>query len=125
LGSFPWPADLAVSTDRAQPYHGDGFVWGIYLDAIMIGTVGITKGELGYMSDPIHHRQGYGREAVRFAMDHAALPYVEAEVWHDNAASMGLLQSLGFCVLYPSLHMSKARGVMTDGFRLAWTAPSP
>ena len=109
LGSFPWPADFAFSTARAQPFHGDGFVWGIYLDAILIGTVGITKGELGYMIDPAHHRQGYAREAVRFALSHVGLPHIEAEVWHDNAASLGLLQSLGFNVLHPSV----------------WTAPSP
>lgn len=125
LGSFPWPADFSLSTARAKPFHGEGFVWGIFLGKALIGTVGISEGELGYMIDPAHHRQGYGREAVSFALDHANLPYVEAEVWHDNAASLGLLHSLGFCVLYPSQHMSKARGALTDGFRLSWSAPVP
>lgn len=125
LGSFPWPADPDFSASRCRAYGDDGFAWGVYLGGKLIGTVAITKGELGYMIDPAHHRQGYAREAVRFALTHAGLGHVEAEVWHDNAASLGLLQSLGFTVLHPSQHMSKARGVMTDGFRLAWTAPGP
>ncbi len=125
LGSFPWPSDADFSASRCQPYVGDGFAWGIFLGGNLIGTVAITKGALGYMIDPAHHRQGFGREAVSFALDHARLPYVEAEVWHDNAASLGLLHSLGFSVLNPSKHMSKARGVRTDGFRLAWFAPAP
>lgn len=125
LGSFPWPSDADFSASRCQPYGGDGFAWGMFLGGELIGTVAITKGELGYMIDPAYHRQGFGREAVRFALNHAALPYVEAEVWHDNAASLGLLNSLGFRVLHPSQHMSRARGVVTDGFRLAWTAPDP
>lgn len=125
LGSFPWPADFAFSASRCQPFGGDGFAWGVFLGGELIGTVAITKGELGYMIDPAFHRQGFGREAVSFALTHAGQPHVEAEVWHDNAASLGLLQSLGFSVLHPSQHISKARGVITDGFRLAWTAPSP
>lgn len=122
LGSFPWPPDIGISTERAQPYHGDGFVWGVFLGSALIGTVGITKGEVGYMIDPAHHRQGYAREAVSFALGHARLPHVEAEVWHDNAASLRLLHSLGFSLLSPSQHLSKARGELTDGYRLAWSA---
>lgn len=125
LGSFPWPADPDFSASRCEAYGGDGFAWGVFLSGALIGTVAIIKGELGYMIDPAHHRHGYGREAVRFALDHANLPYVEAEVWHDNAASLGLLHSLGFYVLHPSQHMSKARGALTDGFRLSWSAPLP
>lgn len=120
LGSFPWPADLDHSISRAQPHQGSGFVWGIFLADDLIGTVGVTLDALGYMIAPAHHRKGYAREAVRFALDHAARPHVEAEVWADNIASRALLESLGFVVIGATEHLSKARGTVTPGFRLAW-----
>ncbi len=125
LGSYPWPADLDFSLGRAAPYLGEGFEWGVFLGSAMIGTVGIHAGELGYMIDPAHHRKGYGREAAAFAMAHSNLPHIEAEVWEDNAPSKSLLQSLGFKVLRDTQHMSRARGVMTQGLRLGWDAPAP
>ncbi len=123
LGSFPWPADPAFSLTRAAPYAGIGFVWGVFLNGALIGTVGITKGELGYMIDPAHHRKGYGREAVCFAIAQSLLMYVEAEVWADNPASMGLLESLGFKIMRKTRHMSRARGEVMGGYRLSWRAP--
>jgi RimJ/RimL family protein N-acetyltransferase len=125
LGSWPWPADYDRTLARAAPFAGEGLVWGIFLHSALIGMLGITKGGLGYFIDPAHQRRGYGREAVRFALEHAAQPYVEAEVWQDNPASLGLLYSLGFSILHPMQQMSKARGVMTDGFKLSWQAPLP
>lgn len=120
LGSFPWPADPDFSAMRAQPYQGIGFAWGIFLAGQFIGTVAITAGELGYMIDPVHHRCGYAHEAVTFAMDHANLPRIEAEVWDDNFASLSLLIKCGFAVEQPTTALSKARGKMTGGLRLSW-----
>lgn len=125
LGRFPWPPDPAFTAAQSAPYQGDGFVWGIYLTGDLIGTVGITKGELGYMIDPTYHRRGFAREAVAFAIAQSNLARVEAEVWFDNAASLALLHSLGFVIIAATQHLSKARGVQTDGLRLAYTAPKP
>ncbi len=125
LGSFPWPADPQFSTMRAQPYQGEGFVWGIFLNGQFVGWVAITGCELGYMIDPTHHRQGYAREAVIFAMHHANLPRVEAQVWDDNFASLSLLIKCGFVVEQSTTHLSKARGAVTGGLRLAWQHDRP
>lgn len=125
LGSFPWPSDPAFTATRAQPYAGDGFAWGVYLAGILIGTVAVTKAELGYMIDPARWRQGFAMEACRFALDRAfeTLPLddITAGVWADNQASRGLLTKLGFEVTAHTNEMSKARGVMADGFEMRLT----
>lgn len=125
LGSFPWPPDPAFTATRAMPYAGDGFAWGVYLLGALIGTVAVTKGALGYMIAPAQWGQGFATEACRFALTHAfeTLPLTEitAGVWADNAASRGLLTKLGFVVTGETCEMSKARGVMADGFDMALT----
>lgn len=125
MGSWPWPADYAFTLSRAAPYAGDGFVWGVFLHGEMIGNVALTKGELGYFIDPAHHRRGYGREAVAFAMAQSGLAQIEAEVWEDNPASLALLHSLGFSEFDRREHLSKARGIRLGTIRLAYTAPRP
>ena len=76
LGSWPWPADSDFTLSRAIPYGGDGFVWGIFLNDVMIGNIAITTGELGYFIDPAHQRRGYAREALAFAIGHSKLPQI-------------------------------------------------
>lgn len=125
LGSFPWPSDPAFTATRAQPYTGDGFAWGVHLNGALIGTIAVTKGELGYMIAPAQWRQGFAEEACRCALAHAfetlSLDDITAGVWADNDASRGVLAKLGFEVIAETNQMSKARGVMADGFDLALT----
>jgi len=71
LGSFPWPADPAFTATRAVPFEGAGFAWGVFLAGALIGTVAVTKAELGYMIAPAHRRQGFAMEACQFALTHA------------------------------------------------------
>lgn len=132
LGSFPWPADPAFTATRAAPFAGDGFAWGVFLAGQLIGTVAVTKAELGYMISPAQWGRGFATEACALALSHAfetlALDEITAGVWADNAASRGLLGKLGFEVTRQTNEMSKARGVMADGFDLAltratWTTP--
>ncbi len=118
MGSYPWPADPALTASRCFPYGGAGFSWGIYLDGALIGTVAITAGELGYMIDPAQQRRGYAREAIAFAIAHANLPQIEAEIWDDNLPSLALLISLGFRPTYPTTHNARARGVPMGSLRL-------
>ena len=133
LGSFPWPSDPAFTASRSVPYAGEGFAWGVFHAGALIGTVAVTKAELGYMIAPRRWRQGFAAEACQLALNHAfktlPLDHVTAEVWADNHASRGLLAKLGFKVTAQTHDMSKARGVMADGFdmRLArkdWAATS-
>lgn len=125
LGSFPWPADPAFTATRVHPYEGDGFAWGIFRGGALIGTVAVTKGELGYMIAPAQWRQGFAIEACRLALDRAfeilPLDAITAGVWADNDASRGLLTKLGFEVTAQTNEMSKARGVMADGFEMRLT----
>ena len=125
LGSFPWPADPAFTATRAMPYSGDGFAWGVHLAGALIGTVAVTKGELGYMIAPAQWGKGFATEACRFALTHAfeilPLDEITAGVWADNAASRGLLTKLGFEGTAETNEMSKARGVMADGFDIRLT----
>ena len=99
---WPWPADPDYTLTRSRPYRGDGFVWGIFRDGHLIGTIGITEGEIGYLLDPAWHRQGLAEEACRLVLDRAfgpmGLAAVRAGVWADNAASLGLLAKLGFTI---------------------------
>ncbi len=125
LGSFPWPPDPAFSASRVVPFTGDGFVWGVCLAGALIGTVAVTNGELGYMIAPAHQRQGFAHHACRRAIGHAfdtlVLDQITAGVWADNAGSMALLTKLGFVVTAATAEMSRARGVVADGFDMRLT----
>ncbi len=125
LGSWPWPADYDQTLARAVPYAGEGLVWGIFLHGALIGTLGITKGNLGYFIDPAHQRRGYAREAIAHAMAQSGLAQIEAEVWEDNPASLALLHSLGFAETGRREQLSKARGIRLGTIRLTYSAPHP
>ena len=128
--SWPHPAEMAFTLTRARPFAGAGFHWGIFRDGAFIGTVGVTEGELGYMIDPALHRQGFAREACGAALDRAfadGLDQVSAGVWADNAASLALLDGLGFLRVGESLGPSRSRGGEHPGHdlvlkRTAWEA---
>ena len=132
LGSWPWPPERAFTAVRARPYTGDGFVWGMFLHGVMIGTVSVTAGVFGYSLLQAHWRQGYGREAATTALNHAfarpGLAQITASVWADNDASCSLLRSLGFVEIKRGTEMSKARRVESSLIDMAlnradWPAP--
>lgn len=132
--AWPWPADPAYTAGRAAASHEDGFLWGVFHAESLVGTVGVTGGELGYMIDPRSQRRGFAREACGTALARAFGPLglgaVRAGVWADNAASLGLLESLGFRVTGHSLASSAARPVASPGYDLGldretWAALEP
>ncbi|MGQ0611975.1 MAG: GNAT family N-acetyltransferase [Paracoccaceae bacterium] len=127
LGAFwPWPADPAMTARRARPFGGEGFVWGLLREGVLIGTVAVTEGALGYMLHPAHHRQGLMREAVGVALGRAFGPMgmaqVTASVWADNAASLGLLQGFGFVVTGSHMGTTAARPEPSPGLDLVLRA---
>lgn len=127
LGAFwPWPADPAMTAQRARPYRGEGFVWALLRDGGLVGTVAVTEGVLGYMLHPAHHRQGLMREAVGTALGRAfgplALAQVTASVWADNAASLGLLRAFGFVVTGSHVGTTAARPDPSPGLDLVLRA---
>ncbi|MEO8244600.1 MAG: GNAT family N-acetyltransferase [bacterium] len=118
LASFPWPPDRAFTATRAQPYLGRGFVWGVFLNRRLVGTVAVTGDELGYCLVPDVWRQGIGTEICRVAIDRAfgsGWDHLVAGVWADNAASIALLGKLGFRVVDHDLTLNKARGETVPG----------
>lgn len=123
LGAFPWPARPEFTASRCVAFAGAGFVWGMILGGDLIGTVAVTKGELGYCLAPAHWRQGLAYEAcgVALAAGFDGFPGDEilAHVWADNAGSLGLLAKLGFREIWRGLEYSKARAVETPSVTLA------
>lgn len=121
LSSFPWPPQRDFTRTRAQPYLGEGFVWAAFADRQLIGTVGVTGGELGYMLSPEHWGQGFATEMCRTAIDHAfasGKDHLIAGGWADNAPSLGVLRKLGFAVTGQDVSRNQARGADVAGYWL-------
>lgn len=118
---WPWPADFAFTQSRAQPFHGAGFIWGIFRHGALIGTVGVSGDELGYMLAPAAWGQGYATEACRLTLDRAfasGLDRIRAGVWADNLASQRVLARLGFVVTGQDMGTSAARPDPAPGLTL-------
>lgn len=131
LGGFRWPYDAAQIRDRCQPFKGDGFVWAICRNDRMIGSVGVVRGDIGYMLAPSFHGQGITARAVMRAISEAFAadnrPALTGSTWHDNPASAGLLGKMGFVHWQTNYVRSIARGlpVLVHHWRLprhAWDA---
>jgi len=125
LGSWPWPPDPDFTLTRSRPYRGEGFVWGIFHQENLIGTIGVTKGEIGGMLGVAYHRRGFGEEAGRAALDWAfgplGLEEVRAAAWADNAASLGLVAKLGFRITGDHHETSPCRPEPSPGHDLILT----
>lgn len=88
-----------ASMIEAPPEASDDYV--IELDGKVIGKAGCWRlPEVGFIIGSDHWRQGYGREALAAALDaifrRHPIDAVTADVDPRNAASLGLLRSLGF-----------------------------
>lgn len=109
---WPWPADPIFSQSRAQPFHGPGFSWGIFRQGMLIGSVGVAAGALGYLLAPAAWGQGYATEACQTALAHARSQGegpISASIWADNAPSRRVLEKLGFVLIGESTATSAAR----------------
>ncbi len=117
LGGWKWPPDPVQIRDRSKPYAGEGFVWAICRDDRLIGSIGVTNGDLGYMLHPDYHGQGIMGRATRKAVAHAFettdRDHLTGSTWHDNPASERVLARLGFVHWQTVYIHSKARGLPT------------
>ena len=117
LGGWPWPSDAAFTRSRCRPYDGDGFVWAICIDDRLVGTLGVTNGDLGYVLSPRHHGSGIMTRACRHAVAHAFATtdrtYLTGSTWWDNPASYAVLAKLGFQHWQTRYTHAKARGLPT------------
>lgn len=115
LGGWKWPYDPEQVRARSVPYTGNGFVWAICRDDRLIGSIGITGGDLGYMLHPDFQRQGIMRRAAMVAItqafDTTDRDVLTASVWYDNPGSFALLKSLGFRHWQTRFEHARARGL--------------
>lgn len=102
-------AERYLAAMQSESARGDLLQWGIEPQggAEIIGQVTLRhisraneRAEVGFALGGDHHGRGYAREAVGAVLDFAfgpmALYRVEADVDPRNAASLRLLESLGF-----------------------------
>ncbi|MEM6586810.1 MAG: GNAT family N-acetyltransferase [Pseudomonadota bacterium] len=131
LGSWPWPPDKEITRKRCIPFEGDGFVWAICTGDVLIGTVSVVRGELGYMLRPDHGGQGIIQKAAKTALIHAfdtlRLDQVHADIWADNLASRHILTKFGFVLSVKEVVHALARDEPTHSetyilSRAAWSA---
>lgn len=117
LGGWPWPPQPEFTTSRCKPYAGDGFVWGICEGDTLLGSVAVTKGEIGYMLHPKAAGRGIMSVAVADVMKHArdafGVTTFVASVWHDNPASKRVLEKHGLFHWQTAFVPSRARKVPT------------
>ncbi len=117
LGGWKWPPDPVQIRERSNPYNGDGFVWAICRDDRLIGSIGVTGGDLGYMLHPDYHGQGVMGRATRKAVAEAFATtdrdHLTGSTWYDNPASARVLERLGFVHWQTCYIHARARGFPT------------
>ena len=113
LGGWPWPANPDFTQSRCRPYSDDGFVWAICRNDQLIGTIGVTGGDLGYMLHPAQQGKGIISQATIIAINHAFdttdRDHLTGSTWHDNTGSYRVLQKLGFAHWQTRYRHAKAR----------------
>jgi RimJ/RimL family protein N-acetyltransferase len=144
LSEVPWPLryeDVEDFLARQPDPLTDGFV--VLGQEGPIGEAVIKKPgsgdpprempRLGYFIFRKYWRVGYGTEAIAALVDYAFEKYaaerVGAGVFHDNPASRGLLEKLGFVAMGGGLRYSRSRGAEVETIdmqvtREAWVARS-
>ncbi|NDV01061.1 GNAT family N-acetyltransferase [Pseudoroseicyclus tamaricis] len=112
LGGWPWPPSRPFTEGRAKPFKGDGFVWGVFRGAELLGSVGVVSGDIGYMYRLDLAGQGIATAAATYALTIAfgqGRAEITGSAWVDNPASARVLLKLGFTEEAMQLDYSKAR----------------
>jgi RimJ/RimL family protein N-acetyltransferase len=126
----------AIST-RHSPDGREGWLnWAARLRATgpYIGTIEVTvhadrTASLAYMVFPPFQRQGYAKEACTRVLAHLFAEYrvsrVAAELDTRNAASMHLVEALGFTRVATTPNADFFKGTASDEYRYELSAPEP
>lgn len=136
-GTLPFPyriGDAYRFIDRAG--QRGPLEWAMVTDRL-IGCIGASKG-LGYVLGRAYWGQGYATEAATAALDaYFAVPLhrsIAASANPENAASLRVLEKLGFVRIGRSLKPCKARGhdclvidttLSREAWRAATAGPAP
>lgn len=101
----------------------------IELDGQYIGNAGnFHETEIGFMLNPTYWRQGIITEAMRAIIPHlfkvTGHPQLTADADPKNAASVGLLKSLGFIETHRAKNTFFIDGVWSDSVYFALQRPS-
>ncbi|SDX82601.1 Protein N-acetyltransferase, RimJ/RimL family [Albimonas donghaensis] len=125
------PEAAAARIARAAFRDRPGFGLGVRLGGRLIGEVGLSPApetgapDVSVRLGPLWRGRGYAREAMAaflpFAMDRFALPELAAGAFEDDAASRGLLTSLGFRDIGGTEGAAPARPVAAPIRRFALT----
>jgi ribosomal-protein-alanine N-acetyltransferase len=132
--STPPHPDASVTGDllnRRINHWGTGpFNFQIEMDGRYIGNAGnFHQTEIGFMLHPDHWRQGIVSEAMGAIIPHLWAVTDHAELTADadplNAASVGLLTSLGFVETHRAKNTFCINGVWADSVYFKLGRPSP
>jgi [ribosomal protein S5]-alanine N-acetyltransferase len=96
-----------IEQQAAARTAGQSLAFGVFADGVLAGRIALTSivrgaflnAYLGYAIDREHTGRGIGTAAVSQAVDHAwdgGLHRVQAAVSPDNAASLRVLEKVGF-----------------------------
>lgn len=101
----------------------------IEVDGVLVGNAGLyCEWEVGFMLHHPYHRRGYVSEAMRAILPHiwatTKAPYLTADVDPRNAASIGLLQGLGFTETHRASATYCIDGVWVDSIYFSLIRPS-
>jgi ribosomal-protein-alanine N-acetyltransferase len=101
----------------------------IEMDGRLIGCAGLYKGdEIGFILHSAFWRQGIVSEAMRAIIPYlfatADIPQLTADVDPHNAASIGLLKTLGFAETHRATNTFFIDGAWYDSVYLALPRPS-
>jgi RimJ/RimL family protein N-acetyltransferase len=124
LAEVPWPLRFEGVAGFLESEHPDTDDFVLVGESGPIGVVAVKHPgsgkpprqmpRLGYWIGKKFWRQGYGTEAIGALVDHAfathASDRVGAGVFHDNAASRGLLEKLGFETVGSNAIACRSRG---------------
>jgi ribosomal-protein-alanine N-acetyltransferase len=102
------PEQFAAYLRRSQADHFEALLVARREDPVLLGAINLSEivrgnfqsAYLGYWIGAAHARQGYMREGLALAVDHAfksqRLHRLEANIQPSNTASLRLADSLGF-----------------------------
>jgi RimJ/RimL family protein N-acetyltransferase len=127
-------ADMATTADwlasmlAIPPAEGEDFV--VEHDGALIGKAGFFRfPEIGFIFHPDHWRRGFAAEALRVVLDRGfavhGLPQAEADVDPRNAASLRLMDRLGFRETGRAARTWQIGDLWCDSIYLALDNPDP